>query len=204
MTADETTATDACESTTKFPESVPVLTGEGIVLRAHRTADAQRIMEQSSDPESQRFIPLPQNYDMDAALGYLCGFAEKGWNEGTRFEFAIDDVSGLEPSFSGNMGVWPKGMERWEIGWVVHPAARGKGVATRAAARVLEWVFLEKGAEVVVWRADAVNLGSAAVARKIGFPEPSILERWLPHNGSLHDCAISTLTRERYLELNQR
>lgn len=198
MTADETTANPLTEHVAVFPDNVPVLVGDGIVLRAHRISDAQRIVEQSSDAESQRFIPLPENYDMDAALGYLSGFAEKGWNEGTRFEFAIEDVSGVEPLFCGNMGVWPKEHDRWEIGWVVHPQARGRGIATRAAARILEWVFEEKGGVVVMWRAVAENAGSTAVARKLGFPEPAVLEKWLPHKGELFDCAISTLTRQRF------
>ncbi len=181
-----------------FPQCVPVLEGDNIVLRAHDYADLDGIVEQSNDPQSQLFIPLPNPYGTEQAKEFLAQFVEAGWLEGKRFEFAIDELTDSGPMYCGNVGVWPHSADRWEIGWVLHPSARGRGIMTKAAKRVLTWVFEERGAAVVLWRADDANKGSWRVAQRLGFEHKVVLENWLPMRGGLQDCAQATLTRAQW------
>jgi RimJ/RimL family protein N-acetyltransferase len=181
-----------------FPQCVPVLQGDGVRLRAHDYDDIDRIVEQSQDEVSQRFIPLPNPYTVENARGFLAEFVEKSWNERKRFEFAIDDLSAQESLFCGNVGVWPHGDGRYEVGWILHPDARGRGIMTRAVELVLAWAFESLDARVGKWCADADNDASWAVARRVGFREPVVLPNWMPLGGELRHCAQATLTREQF------
>ncbi|WP_435300466.1 GNAT family N-acetyltransferase [Timonella sp. A28] len=187
-----------------FPDCVPQLSGEGIMLRAHTPEDLPRIVEQSQDEASQRFIPLPHPYTLQHAQGFLNDYVEPQWNENTRHEFAIDEIRDGTPLFVGNVSVWPHGNDRYEIGYVLHPEARGRGVMPRAAHRILEWVFTEKNARVVLWRADAHNTASRRVVEKLGFHITTPLLNWMPYRDTYVDQVQGTLTRTQFHELAKR
>jgi len=200
MSATETNA-DQPVSSLSFPECVPTLEGDSVRLRAHDYADIERIVEQSRDAAAQRYVPLPNPYTENDAREFLAGFVEKGWVNGNRFEFAIDEVVDGVALFAGNVGVWPRSDGRFEVGFILHPQARGRGIMTRAVRTILDWVFTEKDAQVVLWCADASNEHSRAVARRIGFSEQVVLPNWLFVAGEYQDCAEATLTRARWEEL---
>lgn len=178
----------------RFPGCVPTLVGEGFVLRAHCEQDLPRIVEQCADQLSQRYVPLPSPYGIDNAESFLKEFIQGGWEDDKRFEFAIE----IDGKFAGNVGIAERGSGRFEIGWLIHPDSRGQGIATRAARLIMKWVWDTRDAKVILWEADASNIASAKVAHKLGFTEPVVVPSWLPLNGELRDCAMSTLTREQF------
>jgi RimJ/RimL family protein N-acetyltransferase len=55
-----------------------------------------------------------------------------------------------------------------ELGFIVHPAHKGRGYATEAARPLLAFAFETLGLHRVVGRADARNAGSARVLEKLG------------------------------------
>lgn len=114
----------------EFPECVPRLRGDGFVLRAHGPGDLERIVEQCQDPLAQRFVPLPSPYTHSTAHDFLTGYVAGGWNRREHAEFAIADVS---DTYLGSMSLKARDHDRYEIGYLLHPDARGRGLATAAA-----------------------------------------------------------------------
>jgi len=55
-----------------------------------------------------------------------------------------------------------------EIGFIVHPAHRGRGYATEAARPLIDFAFETLGLHRVVGRLEARNAGSARVLEKLG------------------------------------
>ncbi|NUR74326.1 MAG: GNAT family N-acetyltransferase [Hamadaea sp.] len=55
-----------------------------------------------------------------------------------------------------------------EAGCWLEPAAVGRGLITRAATVLLDWVILERGIERVEWHTNARNAPSIAVAKRLG------------------------------------
>jgi RimJ/RimL family protein N-acetyltransferase len=73
-----------------------------------------------------------------------------------------------------------------EIGWVVDPGQWGRGFATEAGARSIEYAFDQVGADEVCSTILAENERSAAVATRLGFTLAE--SRLLPHfPEALHD-----------------
>lgn len=198
----EPSTTTGAISTRVFPQCVPTLVVSGLVLRAHTEADIPFIVEQCQDELSQRFIPLPNPYDIADARSYLTEFVVKGWETGRRREFAVE-LSGTEPRlgssdvtrFAGNVSLEAHGSGRFELGFLCHPDARGKGVMTRAATRLITYAFDELDAQVILWRAYEGNLGSRRVAEKLGFTITTALRGWAVNRGVLVDEWQGTLVR---------
>ncbi len=62
-----------------------------------------------------------------------------------------------------------------EVGFVLHPGARGRGVATEAAAALLHLGFEVLGLHRLVGRCDARNEASAAVLQRLGMRQEAHL-----------------------------
>ncbi|MFI6508906.1 GNAT family N-acetyltransferase [Streptosporangium sp. NPDC050855] len=137
-----------------------------VTLRPHTDADAESIVRACADPEIVRFIPLvPSPYTHDDALRYLEA-ARAAWKAGGA-EFAIADPETGE--WLGNIGLKPPlPRDTAEIGYLVAPWARGRGVATAATSALTGW-GLAHGLERVELLADVENLPSQCVAMAAGF-----------------------------------
>jgi RimJ/RimL family protein N-acetyltransferase len=100
---------------------------------------------------------------------------EAGWTDGTRAGFAIQD--GATDDFLGFAGFVDLHLEEaeGEIGYVLLPAARGRGAATRAVALLVPWGFdvlrLQR-IELVIADGNAV---SERVAERTGFVRDGVL-----------------------------
>ena len=70
------------------------------------------------------------------------------------------------------------------------PAARGRGVATRAVELLAGWAFAELGLEALKITCDPANRGSRRVAERAGFRFDRVLHAHLPDKGALRDTAV--------------
>ncbi|MEV4381554.1 GNAT family N-acetyltransferase [Streptosporangium sp. NPDC049644] len=152
-----------------FPQDV--VPAGPVVLRPLSPADTEAIVRACADPEIVRFLPLvPVPYTRDDALQYL-EVAEEDWKAGGA-AFAIADAETDE--WLGNIGLKPSRLRSTnEIGYLVAPWARGRGVATAAAAALAGWAF-GHGVERVELLADVENLASQRVALAAGFQREGV------------------------------
>ena len=99
----------------------------------------EELEEMLEDPELLRFTRVPEPVPPGFARTWLDRY-EEGRRDASREAFAIVDEGG---SFLG-LALAPR-IEREartaELGYVVAPAARGRGVATEALQRLTEWAF---------------------------------------------------------------
>lgn len=86
-----------------------------------------------------------------------------------------------------------------EIGVWISPEASGKGLVTRAAQRMIEWVIVERGMHRVEWRCVPSNERSIAAAKRLGMSLDGVLREAFPHNGVRHDVQVWSLLAPEYL-----
>lgn len=181
-------------ATAKFPQCVPVLTGHGVILRAPSEADIPFLVEQCQDPASQQFVPLPNPYGPKNAREFLRGFVREEWESGVRKEFVIDVVeTNGDKTFGGTIALRNHGSGRYEIGFITHPAMRGRGVMTRAGHRLITHGFEDLCAQMILWRAYEGNVGSRRVAQKLGFTIHEPIRKWAVNHGALVDEWLGTI-----------
>ncbi|GAA2877186.1 hypothetical protein GCM10010517_38540 [Streptosporangium fragile] len=146
--------------------SPDVIPAGPVVLRPHAPADAEAIVRACSDPEIVRFIPpVPVPYTHDDALRYL-EQVEQEWKDGSA-PFAIADAESGE--WLGNISLRVARLAgNAEIGYLVAPWARGRGVATAATRALAGWA-LARGVERIELLTAPENLASQRVALAAGF-----------------------------------
>lgn len=149
---------------------------DGIVtLRTHRASDLPGIHAQATDPDAQRWTTVPHEYTTSDAAEFVERNV-RAWSdpEGVR-SWAIEYVAESgEPVYGGTLDVRP-GASRHvaSLGFALHPAARGRGLMTRAvrlaAAYGFENGFWGMPLQRITWAAIAGNWGSRRVAWACGF-----------------------------------
>ncbi len=153
--------------------AAPRLAGDGLVLRAPTEADLPRVVEYAADPLTRRWLGhIPQPYGGADARAWLDDLTERH-ARGTAVTWTVADpetdlllgvvnVFDLTPSGTG------------ELGYVLHPEGRGRGLARRAARLALRHAFVDAedgGLGLVAVRALAAedNTASRRVLEDLGF-----------------------------------
>jgi RimJ/RimL family protein N-acetyltransferase len=154
---------------------VPRIVGEGVVLRAHRPADAQRVLEACSDERTAYWLgQMPQPYTLEMAEEYVDSRKEAlATGKGVHWAVADADTDEL----LANISLFDLKLGReGEIGYWTHPAARGHGVMTQACGLVLRHGFVDEAdgglglARIMIYAAEG-NTASRRVIEANGFTE---------------------------------
>ncbi|MCW0212713.1 MAG: GNAT family N-acetyltransferase [Pseudonocardia sp.] len=169
----------------------PVLTDGVVTLRAHLPADAVELAVTAADPATRRWTGLPHPYPGSAADRWIGVTAPQHWRERTAFPFAIEVTDGGVPRFAGNLALQPGPPP--EIGYLLAPWARGRGIMSRAVRLATAWGFAEAGLPVLHWMAQAGNLASLRVAHACGFTFDGERPLALEHRGVLVDSWHASL-----------
>jgi len=147
-----------------WPLNVPVLTDGVVTLRAHTPADIDRMNEMANDPDMVRWTAVPVPNPRSATEKYAMELVPHGWDSDTSRCWAIE----YDGRFVGNVDIRGKGALA-DIGFALHPDARGHSLAVDAARLAIDHAFVEAGKEAIVWRSHVGNLASLRVAHTLGF-----------------------------------
>jgi RimJ/RimL family protein N-acetyltransferase len=146
----------------------PPLTDGVIALRAAAELDVDGLLGDGADGETQRWVNIPIPYtqaDAREELDRLMGC----WDDpAAPVALVIAD-----PAVSGYLGTMMLNHQRpdgiVELGYSVHPAARGRGFAGRALTLVAPWAFAQLRAERLEARTDPDNVASQRALERAGF-----------------------------------
>ena len=144
----------------------------------------------AQDVDVKRFTFLPSDADQEWISGWIARY-EAGWQEGSRAGFSIRAAEAGRPflGFAALVRVDLDGREG-EIGYVLAPAARGRGAATAAVSLLTRWAFDELGLERLELRIDATNAPSVRVAERVGYRLDGVLRSLYFKEGRRADTGI--------------
>jgi RimJ/RimL family protein N-acetyltransferase len=175
-----------------FPLSVPVLTDGVVTLRAATPADVDAMWEMTQDAEMQRWtaVPVPNTREMSERFALEVG--AEAWDQGTARMWVVEteDDTG-RARFAGNVDL--RGGPVADLGFSLHPWARGRGVMTAAVRLAVDHGFTEAGVEAVHWRAHVGNEASLRVAHACGFTLVGTSPALLHERGRLLDAWTAVL-----------
>jgi RimJ/RimL family protein N-acetyltransferase len=188
----------ALPSARSFPDSVPILIdAEAVVtLRATSRRDLPAMVEQCRDPDMIRWttVPTPEGgYRLRDAEEFFALIAA-GWTSGERLGWTIEAQRGDEQGFCGSIDLRLEGEGAAEVGFGLHPDARGRSIMKTALELVCGYGFDDLGLQAIRWRALVGNWPSRRVAARAGFVFDGAVRRLLAHRGELLDGWIATLT----------
>jgi RimJ/RimL family protein N-acetyltransferase len=127
----------------------------------------------ADDPDVVRFTRVPAGADETFVRGWIRRYGG-GWQDGSRAGFAI---RGRDDGFLGFAGLVDLDLEHreGELGYMVAPSARGRGIAPRAVELLTHWGFDELGLIRLELRIDVENPASERVAERTGYLRDGVL-----------------------------
>ena len=143
-------------------------------LSAPTTADVAAIHAACQDADLQRYTTVPSPYLVEDAERFVALTAE-WWSDGTQPTWAIRRDGRL----AGMIGLAKLDTGAPEIGYWIARDARRQNIAVEAGTAVIDWAFADDrpAVERIEWRAVVGNLGSARIARRLGFRYEGLLRQ---------------------------
>lgn len=169
------------------PSPVPELTDGIVTLRDHTERDVDDILVMCRDEEFARWTSVPVPYEREHAVGFVRDIVPSGWVDGSARCWAIEALADDgQHRYAGNLAV--RGTPVADIGYGLHPWARGRGLMRRAIALATRWAFDEGGVAVVHWRSHVGNVASRRTAWATGFTFGDTVPRLLEERGAAVDA----------------
>ena len=144
------------------------------------------------DPDVIKFTRVPATHSASFARTWIDSYVS-AWRDGTRAGFAI-----LEEGTDAFLGMaalvqLDLALREGEVGYIVAPAARGRGIAGRAIHLLAGWAFRDLGLSRVEAWIDVGNERSKRVAERAGFTFEGIRRSVHFKDGERADMAIYSL-----------
>ncbi len=173
------------------------ITTERLVLRRARLDDAEPLHSYFSDPEVCRYL-LHEPVSLED-----CRTKVEAWT--TRVDPQEDGqalwlIAELDGRHIGHVLMILSGKEvsKAEIGWVFHPDAAGRGLATEAAQAMVDTAFGDYGLHRVVARLDPRNTASARLCERLGMRQEAHLRQDWFNKGEWSDTGVFGILRDEW------
>jgi RimJ/RimL family protein N-acetyltransferase len=140
-----------------------------VTLRRYRADDLDALFGavMESLDHLRPWMPWAAGYTRESAAQYLEG-SIRSWEDGAEYNYAILTGGTLAGSISLMARIGPGGLE---IGYWVRRSRIRRGLATAAAAALVEQAFRLPGVDRVEIVHDELNVASGKIPRKLGFTE---------------------------------
>jgi RimJ/RimL family protein N-acetyltransferase len=167
------------------------ITAGRLHLRMPGEAEVDAVYRACQDPEIQHWTSVPAPYRRSDAEAFVHEAIPAGWEAGRAVTFAVLDSTGGE--LLAMVGLGRLNSPNPQIGYWCAPWARRTGVVTQAGATLCRWAFGALGIGLIEWYAEVGNVGSRAVATRIGFTLEGMLRQRLLHRGTRVDAWVGSL-----------
>jgi RimJ/RimL family protein N-acetyltransferase len=165
-----------------------------LTLRRWQSEDFEDFAAMSAEPEVVKFLttdgkPLPRFLAWQGFCALIGHWELRGFGIFVVVERATGE-------FVGRVGPWhPEGWPGLEVGWTLRKKFWGRGYATEAAARCIEFAFTDLQQPHVISLIDPANTLSIRVAERLG--EHLEGKALLPHTRK--EALVYGLSREQWL-----
>lgn len=153
------------------------LTGSDVILRRWRLDDLpalHRAVNESLDHLAPWMPFAVGGYSVADGEVFLTRCRAE-WDAGLNFNYAIA-AAGADDVIAGSCGLMSRPGDGFEIGYWLHAAYTGRGLATWASQLMIAEAW-RVGADYVMLRHDEANVRSRAVAQRLGL---AFVERRMP------------------------
>jgi [ribosomal protein S5]-alanine N-acetyltransferase len=156
--------------TLRYPQ--PPLGDDVVRLRAWRGDDLAAVVEASRDPYIPKVTTVPAPLTRGAGERWLERQDARS-TTGSGVSLAIAEAATDEAV--GAVVVLRRGLGLYGVGYWLLPAARGRGLASRAVALVAAWALAQPGVSELEALVEPWNVASSRVVQRAGFARDRLL-----------------------------
>lgn len=179
---------------------IPTLETDRIILRGMKVSDTDDMFDYAHRADVTRFLTWRPHRDRSYTKQYL-EYLGTRYAAGDFYDWAV--VLRSENRMIGTCGFTRIDLSNnsGEIGYVINPDYSGMGIATEAAARVLDFGFRELSLHRIEARHMAGNGASHRVMEKLGMTEEGTFRESYLVNGKYRTVTICSILDTEYREL---
>ncbi|MFB2579885.1 GNAT family N-acetyltransferase [Herbiconiux sp. P15] len=143
-----------------------------LTLRPYAASDAAAWYDLQSAPEVLRYLDWPAR-DREASRVHLLDRTRhtRLWQADDILALAVEHHGELIGDATLQLRAVAAEVRTVEIGWIVHPRASGRGIATEASLAMIRIAFDSLHAKIVTAVIRSPNTRSLAMADRLGFQE---------------------------------
>ena len=174
---------------TRLTPPDPPLADDAIRLEPLAQRDVDDALEMVRDDDVKRFTYMPVDADASVIAGWIARY-EQSWADGSRAGFSIRDAA--DGRFLGFAAIvrLDLAQRQGELGYMLTPAARGRGASIRAVELLTRWSFDGLGLQRLELRIDVANAASARVAERAGYRLEGVLRSLAFKDGLRTDTGV--------------
>lgn len=166
-----------------------------LILRRLSVDDAEAIYTNwASDNEVTKYLTWPSHQSVEVSRAYA-NYCAENYSSLSCYQWGIELKATHELIGQISVANVIDELESMELGWVIGRNYWGKGYMPEAAAKVLDILFDEVGANCVFAEHDTNNPKSGRVMQKIGMKFEGILRQAGRNNQGIVDCARYSMIR---------
>ena len=188
-------------------DSFPLLTTERLVLRNYSEADVAAVHDIFSRAEviefydCAAFTGIKQSAQLVSnTIARNAANGERGWRWGIALSSQPNELIG-----SCSVHAINRKFQSAELGYELHPAHWGKGLACEAASCVLHFCFSNEAPfsfNRIAATTDLDSVRSIALLKRLGFLEEGVLRQYGYWKNEFHDVRMFSVLRQEWLIAN--
>ena len=177
-----------------FFKNIKPLYTERLILRRINKSDLSDVFEYASDPRTSEYLLWSPHPNVAYTKAYLQR-VDKLYKSGRFYDFAITlkdtgkmiGTVGFTSADAFNSSL--------EIGYVLNFKYHGRGIATEAVRRIIEFGFCELNFNRIEAKFMVENSKSRDLLRRLGFKAEGILREAVKKEGQFRSCEIYSLLK---------
>lgn len=181
--------------------NIPTMQTERLTLRRLMVSDARDMYEYSKDEEVTRYLTWEAHPDPSYTREYL-QYLGTHYNVGDFFDWGV--VLASEDKMIGTCGFtrFDYNNNCGEVGYVINPAYRGRGIAVEALESVMQFGFEELGLNRIEAKFMEGNDASMRVMEKVGMTFEGYHRSSMLVKGEYRTIGVSAILRDEYFARN--
>lgn len=177
--------------------NIPTIETDRLILRKLSVADADDMYDYSKDENVTKFLTWSPHPDRYYTMDYI-KFVQKKYKTGDFRDWAvIDKATGKMIGTCGFTSVDLQN-KKAEIGYVYNSDFWGKGIATEALQKVIEFGFSKLDLNRIEGRFMVENTPSRHVMEKCGMTFEGVHRQFLLIKGKYRDVGLCAILRGEY------
>jgi [ribosomal protein S5]-alanine N-acetyltransferase len=172
-----------------FATSLPTLETERLALREIVEADVPALFEVFSDPQVMRYWSSPPLADLEGARKLAAEIAA-GFRERRLFQWGITVKGEGRVVGTCTLFDWERPHRRAEIGFALHRAEQGRGIARESVSAVLSFGFGSLGIHRFEADVDPRNEACLRLLERLGFRREGYLRERYHVSGEVQDSVL--------------
>ena len=178
-------------------KNIPTLKTERLVLRKMERADLEDVFAYASDPKVSEFLLWSVHPNKGYTKAYLA-LLQKRYAQSEFYDWGIE----FDGHIVGTVGFTSFSIEHGigEVGYVLSSSVWGKGIASEALARIMEYGFCELGLNRIEARFMVENAKSETVLKRAGFTHEGVIRDGVYAKGKYRDVALYSILRSEFFK----